>query len=374
MPRLSSAPVAAKAARVLGLSALLWLSPVWAAEVTIRENSPTQYTVVQGDTLWDIAGMFLEEPWLWPEVWQINPQIENPDLIYPGDVIELAYVDGSPVLRLSRGTAPEGIQTVRLSPQVRREPLDGPSPIAAIPLQLISAYLSGNTVITEEMFENSPYVLGGREGRSFLTAGDDVLARGDWADRVAIYDVVRRGRDFEDPDTGETLGVEGLHVATVTLARTDEDQGVLTITSNELEVRPGDRLIPRVDITLTDSYLPVPPAFPVDAAIVSIGTGRQIGGTYDTLLINVGASDGIAVGQLLTVQDPPEVFDDQFGERSTWQRIKHAFGAENSNEVTFAGENVAQVLIYRVFDGASMGLVLESSRDLRLNDRVVSPR
>jgi hypothetical protein len=149
---------------------------------------------------------------------------------------------------------------------------------------------------------------------------------------------------------------------------------VLTITSVEQEVRPGDRLIPRVDITLTESYLPLPPAFPVDAAIVSIGTGRQVGGTYDTLLINVGANDGIAVGQLLTVQDPPEVFDDQIGERSPWQRIKHAFGAEKSNEVTFAGENVAQVLIYRVFDGASMGLVLESSRDLRLNDRVVSPR
>src|SRR5688572_19492172 len=102
MPRLSSAAVAGvvckvlwkRAARVLGLSALLSLSPAWAADVvTIRENSPTEYTVVEGDTLWDIAGMFLDQPWLWPEVWQINPQIEDPDLIYPGDVIELTYVD-----------------------------------------------------------------------------------------------------------------------------------------------------------------------------------------------------------------------------------------------------------------------------------------
>jgi hypothetical protein len=377
MPRLSSAiatGVAGKASRVLGLSALLWLSPAWAAEVTIRENSPTQYTVVEGDTLWDIAGMFLEEPWLWPEVWQINPQIEDPDLIYPGDVIELAYVDGNPVLRLSRGTAPEGVRTVRLSPQVRRETLTGPNPIAAIALDEISAYLSGNSIVSEAAFESAPYVLGGRERRGLLAAGDDVLARGTWSDGVAVYDIVRRGRDLEDPDSEEILGVEAVLVGTATLARSDDDQAVLAITTNEQEIRAGDRLLPRLNVALSESYLPTPPAFAVDAAIVSIGTGRQIGGTYDTLVINVGANDRIAVGQLLTVQDSPEVFDDQIGKRSAWQRLKHAFGAERSNEVTFSGENAAQILIYRVFDDASLGLVLDSNRDVRLNDRVVTPQ
>jgi hypothetical protein len=348
----------------------LWLTPAWAAEVSIREDSPSEYTVMQGDTLWDIAGMFLEEPWLWPEVWQINPQIENPDLIYPGDVIELAYEDGKPVLRLSRSAAQE-LRSVRLTPQIRREPLN--SPIAAIPFDEISAYLSGNSVVSEDVFESGPYVLGGRGGRTVLGAGDEVLARGTWADGVALYDIVRRGRDLQDPDSGDELGVEGLQVGIATLARSDGDEASLTITSSEQEIRPGDRLIPRVDITLNDSYLPTPPAFAVDAAIVSIGTGRTIGGGYDTLIINVGANDRIAVGQLLAVQEPAEVFDDQFGKRSPWQKLKHAFGANNANEVTFSGENVARVLVYRVFDDASMVLVLDSTRDLRLNDRIVTP-
>jgi hypothetical protein len=368
-----------RTARILGLGALLWLSPAWAAEVSIRDNSPTQYTVVEGDTLWDIAGMFLEEPWLWPEVWQINPQIEDPDLIYPGDVIELAYVDGNPVLRLSRGnapagSAPEGVRTVRLSPQVRREPIIGTSPIPAIPLDVIAAYLSGNTVLSEEGFESAPYILGGREGRELMSTGDDALARGTWTSGVALYDIIRRGRDLEDPESGDALGVEGLLVGTATLARSDDDQASLTITSNEQEIRAGDRLIPRESLGLNASYMPTPPPFAVDAAIVSIGTGRTIGGTYDTLIINVGANDRIAVGQLLTVEDQPEVFDDQIGKRSSWQRIKHAFGIENSNEVRFPGEAAAQVLIYRVFDNASMALVLDSNRDVRLNDRVVTPR
>jgi hypothetical protein len=382
MPHLCSAAVAGRTTRVLdlvaglfvGLSALLWLSPAGAAEVTIRENSPTEYTVVEGDTLWDIAGMFLEEPWLWPEVWQINPQIEDPDLIYPGDVIELAYVDGNPVLRLSRGAAPEGVRTVRLSPRVRREAVSGPSPIPAIPLDVIAAYLSGDTVLSEAAFADAPYILGGREGRELMGAGDDALARGNWSDGVAIYDIVRRGRDLEDPESGNALGIEALLVGTATLTRSDDDQASLAITSTEQEVRAGDRLIPRLGLGLNASYLPTPPPFAVNAAIVSIGTGRTIGGTYDTLLINVGANDRIAVGQLLTVEDQPEAFDDQIGERSPWQRIKHAFGVENSNEVTFPGETAAQVLIYRVFDNASMGLVIDSNRDVRLNDRVVTPR
>ncbi len=387
MPRLTSATgigrAAGKASRLLGLGALLWLTTAWAAEVNIRENSPTEYTVVEGDTLWDIAGMFLEEPWLWPEVWQINPQIENPDLIYPGDVIELTYVDGNPVLRLSRNDStsdsasdsasavPGSVRTVRLSPQVRRAPLNGP--IAAIPLDVIEAYLSGNTVVSEDTYDNAPYILGGREGLTLLSTGVEALARGTWVDGVALYDVVRRGRDLEDPDTGDELGIEGLQVGTATLVRSDDDEGVLIITSNTQEIRGGDRLIPQVDITLTDSYLPQPPAFAVDAAIVSIGTGRTFGGVYDTLTLNVGANDRIEVGHLLTVQAPEEVFDDQVGKRNPWQRIKHAFGRENSNEVTFSGKNVASILIYRVSDDTSMGVILDTSREVRMDDRVVTP-
>ncbi|HEY0962414.1 MAG TPA: LysM domain-containing protein [Pseudomonadales bacterium] len=342
-----------------------------AAEVTIRENSPTQYTVVEGDTLWDIAGMFLEEPWMWPEVWQINPQIDNPDLIHPGDVIELAYVDGQPVLRLSRGDAPAEIRTVRLSPQIRREPVLGPIP--AIPLDVISAYLRGDSVLSASAYANAPYVLGDREGRRMLVAGNELLARGAWSEGVALYDIVREGPEIPDPDSDESLGLQTTLVGTATLNRADFDQASLTITSNEQEIRPGDRLIPSQPSTLDATLLPAPPMFPVNAAIAGIQNERHVAGTYDTLTLNVGANDGIAVGHLLTVQKPDTVIDDEYTPRSSWQKVKDRFRPGNETDVTFSGEKIASVLVYRVFDEASFGLILESDRDVRQNDRVVRP-
>ena len=79
----------------------------------LKQQHPDRYIVKKGDTLWDIAGMFLNKPWLWPEIWQINPQVANPHLIYPGDELELIYLDGKPRLRMKAGV-------LRLSPRVRR--------------------------------------------------------------------------------------------------------------------------------------------------------------------------------------------------------------------------------------------------------------
>jgi hypothetical protein len=81
----------------------------------INPNAPKSYTVKRGDTLWGIASTFLRDPWLWPEVWYINPQVANPHLIYPGDTLALAYGrDGKPIIRLEQGGA------ARLDPRFRR--------------------------------------------------------------------------------------------------------------------------------------------------------------------------------------------------------------------------------------------------------------
>ncbi len=359
-----------------------------AADAEIRANSPSSYTVAHGDTLWDIAGTFLEDPWLWPQVWQINPQIDNPDLIYPGDIIELAYDEnGAPVLRLRRGdtaqtaiassgtatvsSSSEGLRSIRLSPELRREAVL--SPIPAIPLERISAFLSDDSVITQQHFDTAPYLLADTEGHTILAPGDDVFARGNWGSQVITYDIVRRGRDLVDPDTGEQIGVEALKIGSVILTSVNGDRGIMRVTQSSQEINAGDRLIPSQAQLIESRYLPMPPDFEVDAAIISIGTGRELGGLYDSLLINVGSGQGIKPGQLLAVREAPEIVRDIHGKLTVLQRFKRAIGKDAGDRLEFPGATVASVLVYRVFQDTSLVLVLRSGDAIRVNDRVVTP-
>ena len=117
-----------------------------ALDSPIKTDSPSRYTVEKGDTLWDISTTFLDSPWLWPEIWHANPQIENPHLIFPGDVISLVYINGQPRLMISsRG---QSGRTIKLSPKVRVMP--GESAIPAIPLSAVQSYLQGGHVFSSE--------------------------------------------------------------------------------------------------------------------------------------------------------------------------------------------------------------------------------
>lgn len=84
-------------------------------QLLVRSDAPSRYTVVEGDTLWEIAGTFLNDPWRWQEIWQVNLFINNPDLIYPGDLLVLSEQDGRSVLKALRR------ETVRLEPQIYSE-------------------------------------------------------------------------------------------------------------------------------------------------------------------------------------------------------------------------------------------------------------
>ncbi|MEX2366875.1 MAG: LysM domain-containing protein [Pseudohongiellaceae bacterium] len=326
-----------------------------AAEIQLREDYPDQYEVVEGDTLWDISGEFLEEPWLWPEIWQDNPQIDNPDLIYPGDVIVLRFVDGSPVLTLQ---GPENVRNLRevvLSPRVRREPFV--SPVSTIPLDAINAFLDKNRIVDSTTLDSSGYFLGTQKGTLLAATGDIIFARGQWSSGISRFEIVREGRIYIDPVTEAEVGVKAELIAEARLVSSEGDQATLRIDKVLQEVRAGDRILARDSAVVDSRYFPRPPDFEVEASILEIGNGLAYGGGNDTLILNVGSNQNLQAGHLLTVQKPDQqVRDDQQGET-----------------LVFAGEKFASVLIYRVFENASLGLVLNSNGPIRMNDKLVTP-
>lgn len=111
----------------------------------INPNAPDSYVVKRGDTLWGIAKVFLRDPWFWPEIWQVNPQVQNPHLIYPGDTLRLVYINGRPTLMLQRGDA------ARVLPRVRSQPLEGA--VTTIPYETVAAFMSKPTVLAQEQIK-----------------------------------------------------------------------------------------------------------------------------------------------------------------------------------------------------------------------------
>ncbi|MCW1246848.1 LysM peptidoglycan-binding domain-containing protein, partial [Pseudomonas sp. SAICEU22] len=239
------------------LLALLLLASAGIAhgQVQLREGFPQQYTVVQGDTLWDISGKYLREPWKWPELWQANPQVQNPNLIYPGDTLSLVYVNGQPRLTLDRG-ASRG--TIKLSPRIRSSPVADAIP--SIPLQAINSFLLSNRIVdTAEDFNKAPYIVAGDAERVLSGTGDRIFARGTFDASQPAYGIFRQGKVYTDPQTKEFLGINADDIGSGEIIATEGDVTTLALQRTTQEVRLGDRLFSGEERSINSTFMPSAP-------------------------------------------------------------------------------------------------------------------
>ncbi len=334
------------------LGALIAAGTASADESMLRDDHPQRYTVQPGDTLWDISDRFLTAPWYWPEIWHENPDIDNPHLIYPGDVIRLTLVDGEPRLTVERGGG-----TVKLSPEVRVEDLD--DAVATIPLGAIRPFLTGDRVVDPGVLEDAPYVVAGGDERVMSAAGDRVYARGMPGDPARDWDVVRREEAFVDPETGDTLGVLARRIGTSEIEASG-DPATLRLTEVNREVLAGDRLLERLDTQFRSHFTPRAPDTDVRGVIMSVMDGVNQIGQFDVVAINRGASDGLAVGHVLAIDEKPRTVADPYAE-----------GGEEA--VTLPPEKQGELVVFRTFERMSLGLVMEATRAMTVGDTVRSP-
>ncbi len=327
----------------------------------VKPSHPVRYTVKRGDTLWDIAAMFLRDPWVWPEIWSVNPQIDNPHLIYPGDIITLAFRDGEARLLVERpGMAEEDGGREKLKPEVRERSLD--EAVSAIPADAIRQFLNRPRVVTEEELERAPYIVGNYEGRLISGEGNDVFARGfeggePDADRYNIY---RPGDPLTDPDTGEVLGYEAIYVGKGAV-RQGGDPARLRLTSSTREILRGDRLMPADRQTSRGEYIPQVPDERVDARIIQLFDAISQVGTNQVVVLNHGEADGAEVAEVLGVMQSGGTVQDPYASES---------GTET---VELPPQRVGTLMIFRTFERVSYALILEATQSIRLNDSVTNP-
>ena len=380
-------------------AALLVIGPVLQAQ-TVKADRPDVYTVRTGDTLWDISGRFLNEPWLWPEIWQANPQIENPHLIYPGDEVSLVYVGGKPRLRLAIGPRP----TVKLTPSVRIN-RRGRAKIPTIPLDAIAQFLSRPRVVSEGFLDAAPYVVSVGKEHLIAGAGFRVYARGPDLGNHPRYGVFRQGEAYIDPSTGEVLGYEALHLGDAVVER-EGDPATLRLIQTKREILAGDRLLPVETTVLPQNFLPKVPADAVEGSIIHVVQGVTQIGQYQVVVLNVGETNGIRMGHVLSVwQKGAEVEDklyrDRLAElprpeavieldparqggfdgftmaadrviRDVQRGITDLF-QDKRHMVTLPEEKAGTIMVFRAYDRISYALVMDAERPMHVLDSVKNP-
>ncbi|MFU8821720.1 MAG: LysM peptidoglycan-binding domain-containing protein [Gammaproteobacteria bacterium] len=323
------------------------------APARLNPQHPDRYVVKKGDTLWDISAMFLRDPWYWPEIWYANPQVRNPHLIYPGDVLTLVYMNGQPRIVLERGDADRGGSRERLEPRVRAEPLE--EAIFTIPYDRIAAFLSRPAVLDRATIDNAPYILTSHARHLVHGSQTEVYVRGANFAIDDAYSVMHVGQALHDPDNGRLLGYQAEYVGSGRVMRTG-DPATFFLSATAREALNGDKLVP-VETDFPLRFIPRSPERDVEGRIIHVLGGVSRAAAYQIVTLNRGAQDGLEPGHVLSVWQAGERVADRFG----------------GGRVQLPDEFAGYLMIFRTSDEVSYGLIMQASNEIRILDRVRNP-
>jgi hypothetical protein len=319
----------------------------------LNPEHPKTYVVKSGDTLWDISELFLKSPWKWPRLWQANPQVDNPHLIYPGDRLTLVYVDGEPRLTRKR--------LVKLSPKVRTQ--DRVEPIPTIPLSAIRSFLVKDHVVDPDELEGLPYVLGDNNATTRMSSHRPIFARGELK-TGQYYGVYRVGTRFVDRESEEVLGQSLTYLGAAQAVSQHESNVVeMTLMQLQQEIKQGDILLPLPEQEYLEAYF-VPQSKPIEGGyIMASGTTRSasVVGRYDIVIINKGESEGVEPGYMYSIRRPGKKVIDTPTSK-TYEETANTYDT-NSDEgevIVLPDEIVGELMVFKVYDKLSYAIVTRS--------------
>jgi len=310
--------------------------------------------------------VFLRDPWYWPEIWYVNPQVANPHLIYPGDVLKLVYIDGQPRVTLGDREGTESGGGKRLSPQVRREPLS--QAITAIPYDVIAGFMGRPTLLDGDQVKKAPYVVALRDGHVIGATGNEIYAKGiGSAAADSRYSVIHVEEKLYDPETRDLLGYSGLYVGSGPVATTG-DPAKLLLTDSAREALQGDKLFPEsVDVNV--DFVPHAPASDINARVIAVRDHTRMG-TFQVIALNRGQRAGLEPGHVLAISQAGSVVRDSYskgGMSATTSTRGHG------KAVQLPDERIGLAMVFKAFDRMSYALVMETSHEIRQGDLAGNP-
>ena len=360
MHRIISAPLLALflTAGLLQVPTVVLAAPAKAtAPLELAPNAPERYTVVKGDTLWDISGKYLKTPWRWPELWRMNKEeIKNPHLIYPGQVLVLVYdADGRPRLCIEGQSCGNGNRDVKLEPKIYVEP--NKKAISTIPYDLIRPYLERPLVMDLDTMDSLPRIVSAENDRIALGAGDKIFATGIVGRSTQVWHSYRPGRPLMEAGSREILGYEAIYTGSARLT-VEGNPATLLLTRSAQEVSRGDRLVPEIEPRII-SYVPHAPEKAIEGQILSIYGTVGHAGRGSVVSFSRGAKDGVEVGHVFNILISGRYVDDRFNGRKTTYLTPD--------------QQTGLLFVFQVFDRVSYGLIMASDDPVRIGDFVAAP-
>lgn len=373
------------------ISLILVLAPIATAGAVetaeLQTNAPERYTVVEGDTLWSISARYLKSPWRWPEVWNLNNQVQNPHRIYPGDVLVLERV--SPVAGQSGAAS---AVTVKLEPRIRVE--SRAAAVPTIPATVIEPFLSRPLVVGEDDLNAAPRIVATEEDRVALGAGNVAYVEGITEAQGRVWQIFRRGDPLVDPESGDTLGYAAIYLGEARV-RQYGPVSTLEITRSKQEIYQGDRLLPAAE-TPSFGYVPHAPKQAVSARIVSNYGGLHEAGPLSIVALSRGARDGLEPGHVLALyrdpttsrrlrndplygrsgpsgSDAPRTYYSEQLTPRDGPLFARAVPVTSHDLSKLPAERYGLVMVFRTFDRAAFGLVMEASRPVSVRDILTNP-
>lgn len=327
--------------------------------IKLKPGHPEQYTVQVGDTLWDISGKFLNRPWYWPEIWHVNEQIENPHLIYPGDVLRIIYIDGRPYITRDK----YGKRTVRLSPRIRVEALD--QAIPTIPLDIITPYMTKNRLLSPGEYSSAPYIVDIKDDHMSAGADNSIYVMDlDKEGVTDLYGIYKKGKTYKNPiNKREILGYEAIYLGEGTLER-QGNPATVYVEKSKAEILKGHRVVSIERDNIVDAnFQPKASLVNRPGTIIGVLTngmqpGVEMVGAMDVVVIDMGLEDGAEAGDVLNIYKKGDVVKDPL---------------RNNKSVKLPDEMGGNLMIFRTFKRLSYALVMDAQTVLRVGDITKSP-
>ncbi len=325
------------------------------------EGVKADHHVVQsGDTLWDISGRYMGNPWYWPKVWSYNPEIENPHWIYPGDDVRFYPDDGRGEEDGEKRDLDDVSKGDFNRPDYGED--DDVTTSGNIGYQGPRSLLTRHDgFVTERELAESATIEKAWQEKELLDQGDRIYLA--WPNRNNVkvgeqYVIYRTQREIEHPVDGTPLGyvTEILGNARVVAADPKESYVTARIEKSFTEIHRGDYIGPagaRVARRITRKPNQISLA---GRLVTSIEEEAQHFAPFHLVFIDKGRRDGVEEGNTFEVFRATDGLDYD--------------GIEPNWDEELPDELIGRVMVVDTKETASSAVILFSDRELHSGDRV----